>query len=264
MAALAIAASGCGIISIGQTVQGRDITIQSFGSGDRVVLLIGGLHTGPEDNTRLLAEQVAAYLRDHPEAVPDDLTVVVLPSANPDGTANGTHTNANGVDLNRNWPSADWVPDACHPTTGCRVQLGGPHSLSEPETIALYNLVQELRPEITIVWHAEAPLVEANEVDGADVYARAYAAAAGYEYVEEWEAYDITGELIDGLEQGLRLRAFDVELAECCTLSPEEFARNMNGVLALLAAVEQGLAEPHPTQVPKPTPTPFELDLDGL
>jgi predicted deacylase len=265
LAAGALFAAGCGILPVGHSVQQREIVAHSFGAGDRIVLLIGGLHTGPEDNTRVLAEQVAAYLAVHPEAVPESIQVVVLTSANPDGTANGTHTNANGVDLNRNWPADDWIPDACHPTTGCKVQLGGPQPLSEPETMALYTFIESIQPEITVVWHAEAPLVEANEVPGAERYARVYGQAAGYEYIAEWSAYEITGELIDALEQRLALRAFDVELSECCVISPDEFTRNMNGVLALLSAVDRGDDEPSPTRTPRAEATPVDLKkLKGL
>ena len=36
----------------------------------------------------------------------------IIPIANPDGVKNDTRTNANGVDLNRNFPTADWGSDA--------------------------------------------------------------------------------------------------------------------------------------------------------
>ncbi|MEX2225915.1 MAG: M14 family zinc carboxypeptidase [Dehalococcoidia bacterium] len=258
---LAALVGGACTFTIGRSVEQRDIGVQRFGSGPRAVLLIGGLHTGAEDNSRMIVEQLAVYLGANPGAVPASVTLYVLPSANPDGTARGIHTNARGIDLNRNWPADDWSSDACHPASGCRRGLGGPAPLSEPETAALYNFVATLRPEITIVWHAEAPLVEANEVPGADVYGQRFAEASGYPYVEEWTAYRITGQLIDALEQRLALRAFDVELANCCQITPEEFDRNLRGLLAVLQEVSgERVATPTAERTPaKPTPTPFRV-----
>lgn len=257
MLALAALGTACGAFSIGNSHEGRPLAVRTYGDGPLAVLLIGGLHTGSEDNTRLLAEQVAGYLQLYPEVVPESITVYVVTSANPDGSANGIHTNARGVDLNRNWPADDWIADACHPSTGCRRQLGGPAPLSEPETSALYNFIIGLQPEVTAVWHSEAPLVEANEVRGADNYARAFGDAAGYPYIEEWTAYRITGQLIDALEQRLGLRAFDIELTECCRVTHEEVERNVAGVRALLAAVDREYSpdDPSPARTPTPRPT---------
>jgi predicted deacylase len=254
---VAALASACAF-PVGYSSQGRPLVAQRFGDGPKTVLLIGGLHTGSEDNSRVIVEQLAVYLGQNPQVIPDSVTVMVLPSANPDGTANRTHTNARGVDLNRNWPADDWITDACHPETGCRRGLGGPQPLSEPEVAALYALIESTRPDLTIVWHAEAPLVEANEVPGADVYGHAFAAGAGYAYIEEWTAYEITGQLIDALEQRLALRAFDVELSECCAITHDEFNRNLNGLVATLYAVDAAAnaPQPQPTRTPAPRPTP--------
>lgn len=260
--AIAVLASACAF-TVGRSVEQREINFQTFGSGDRAVLLIGGLHTGPEDNSRVVAEQIASYLREHPETVPPSVTVYIVPSANPDGSALGIHTNARGVDLNRNWPADDWMTDACHPSTGCQRGLGGPAPLSEPETYALYHFIAELRPEITVVWHADGALVEANEAPGAEAYGQTFAQAAGYPYIEEWSTYRITGQLIDALEQRLQLRAVDIELTECCVVTEDAFDRNLDGIVALLDAVERSDDGPTPTATPKnrrPTRTPtFEL-----
>jgi hypothetical protein len=259
--------SACGTV-IGTSVENRPIVARSVGDGPVDVLFIGGLHTGPEDNTRWLAEQLATYFEQHPDLVPQTVTLHFITSANPDGTARGVHTNARGVDLNRNWPADDWRAEACHPTTGCMQQLGGPQPLSEPETWALYQYIEALQPEVTAVWHSEAALVEANEVPGAQAYARAFGNAAGYPYLEEWSAYEITGQLIDALEQRLGLRAFDIELARCCELTQDDLARNWRGLLALLSEVDRQ-ARPTPTPVgprPKPTPriiVPGEIRLDA-
>jgi hypothetical protein len=254
LSALALLVTACAF-PLGYSNEGRLLGVQRFGDGDTFVLLIGGLHTGSEDNSRVIVEQMAVYLGENPGVIPDSLSVLVLASANPDGTANNTHTNARGVDLNRNWPTDDWSADACHPETGCRIGLGGSAPLSEPETAYIFSLIEAARPAVTIVWHAKAPLVEANEAPRADRYGRAFANASGYEFVEEWAAYDITGQLIDALEQQLGLAAFDVELSECCQISQDEFDRNMRGLIATLNAVAAGDASPTPVTTPRAAPT---------
>jgi predicted deacylase len=234
---VAAATAGCGL-SLGFSVEQRDIVAHQYGDGPKKVLLIGGLHTDSEDNSRVLLEQISAVLATRPDLVPSSITLYVVPSANPDGSAHGLHTNARGVDLNRNWPADDWVTDACHPHTGCRPGLGGPQPLSEPETSALYQFIATIRPDVTVVWHSSGALVEANEVAGADVYGQAFAQAAGYAYIEEWTAYEITGQVIDALEQRLGLRALDIELSQCCTVTPEDYERNVQGLIALLQEVD--------------------------
>lgn len=256
--AVALLAGGCDL-PIGHSTEGREIHVHRFGEGPRVVLLVGGLHTGAEDNTRVLAEQIRDYIGAHPGVVPKSVTLLIVPSANPDGSAGGRHANARGVDLNRNWPASDWAADACHPSTGCRPGLGGEAPLSEPETAALHALITRVRPEVTVVWHAHAPLVEANEVPGAEAYGRAYAGAAGYDYVDEWTAYRITGQLIDALEERLGLRAFDVELARCCEITGDEFERNLRGVLALVHDVDRRAGNAAASPTPRPEPTRFHV-----
>jgi protein MpaA len=91
--------------------------------------------------------------------------------ANPDGLINGTRQNAAGVDLNRNFPSATWLPD--HSFTyppgieqerrvlDNRTNLSSPgeHAGSEPETQALIALIGRLRPPLILDIHSPLELV---------------------------------------------------------------------------------------------------------
>ena len=69
----------------------------------------------------------------------DDVEVWLVPEANPDGVAAGSRCNANGVDLNRNFP---W---------GWRADDGGLSPLSEPEAQAAADLIGRLAPDL-VVW----------------------------------------------------------------------------------------------------------------
>ena len=91
-------------IVYGRSVQGRDLEAYRFGDGATTFIFIGGLHTGDEDNTRRLALTLLDLFRTAPELLPTNVSLYLIPSANPDGVAAGTYTNANKVDLNRNWP----------------------------------------------------------------------------------------------------------------------------------------------------------------
>jgi protein MpaA len=77
---------------------------------------------------------------------------------NPDGTAADTRQNADGVDLNRNFPFR-WEPIS-DPT-----YYSGPRPLSEPETRAAVGLIRRIRPAVTIWYHQHQDLVDMSGGD---------------------------------------------------------------------------------------------------
>ena len=86
--------------------------------------MIGSIH-GDEDDGIPIVDHLA-------DRNPEGVELWLIPSLNPDGNVAQTRQNANGVDLNRNFP-INWAPleELGH------WQYAGPSSASEPETQAM-------------------------------------------------------------------------------------------------------------------------------
>ena len=226
-------AANQGIVTetIGRSVEGRDIEAVTVGSGGRAVVVIGGLHTGIEAETVELVEQMLGEYSTRPNSIPRGVRLVLIPNANPDGYENSSRANANGVDLNRNWPTGDWAETATHSDAAV---FGGEAPISEPETEALYDFLKELRPEFVLSFHGYAGLVQYNETGQAERLGLAFAEAADYEAIDEWPFYAITGEMIEAMAD-LDIPAADVELVES---DDRSFERAREGLAAVLRGLE--------------------------
>ena len=159
------AASSARTLVIGRSVRGRAITARVIGpdGAARRILVVGCIH-GDECAGHSI---VSALSRERP---PRGVQLWLVPEMNPDGTAAGTRQNADGVDLNRNFPFR-WRPLAS-PT-----YYAGPRPLSEPETRAAVRLIRRLKPAVTIWYHQHEDLVDMAGGDRG--VARRYARLAG-------------------------------------------------------------------------------------
>lgn len=221
---------GVAVREIGRSVEGRGIQAVTVGSGERTVVVIGGLHTGDEDETVGLVTSLLRRYSTRAEELPAGVRLVFLPNVNPDGYSSSERTNATGVDLNRNWLTEDWEPFAVH---GDAEVFGGSQPLSEPETAALYDCVVGMRPDFVLSFHGYAGVVHHNSTQEASLLGAAFAEAADYELIDEWPYYAITGDLIEGLSEA-GIAAADVELWEG---DDQSFDRAVNGLEAVLEAI---------------------------
>lgn len=133
-------------LNLGKTVQGRDINAVVYGTGAKRVLVFGGIH-GDEPHTTVLARALAVNM--NRDTLPPDLTVVIVPDVNPDGLMAATRVNANGVDINRNFPSKTWRSDYTE-----QKRYPGTQPSSEPETRAVLGLLERYPPNLVVTLHA--------------------------------------------------------------------------------------------------------------
>jgi protein MpaA len=120
------------------------------------VLLLGGIH-GDE----LTAAAVVFRWMEWMNGVPArDFHWSTVPVVNPDGllAPKPKRVNANGVDLNRNFPTPGWQQDApkywAKATGKDPRRFPGPKPLSEPETRWLNEEMERFRPQVIISVHA--------------------------------------------------------------------------------------------------------------
>lgn len=115
----------------------KHIKRRIFGKGKNVILILASIH-GDEPASTSLVNKFAQYIEDHKKKLFRKRQLVVLPVVNPDGVNNKTRYNANGVDINRNFPSENWSEKEEH---------SGPKPASEPETQAVIQVIKEYKPD---------------------------------------------------------------------------------------------------------------------
>ena len=239
------------LATLGASYGGRPIEHYVFGDGPAHVAFIGAIHGGYEWNTANLAYAMIDYFEGNPAAVPDRVTLHIVPVANPDGlarVASGWQTgpiptpagvisdtftgrfNGRDVDLNRNW-ECNWQP------TGVwrdQVVDAGLSPFSEPETVALRDFFLERPMTAVVFWHSAAGTVLAGTCapeghDPSRALAEVYATAAGYP-LQTPLGYEINGDASDWLTtQGIPSIA--IELTDHSRI---EWDRNLAGTLAVL------------------------------
>lgn len=214
-----ITAGPYGPYTIGKSFSGRPIDVYRFGNGKRERLIVAGIHGGNEWNTVLLAYELIAYLVEHPDTVPPDKMLYILPLLNPDGAARAHdrtgRVNDRGVDLNRNWPylwAAEWDREGCWnylPTTA------GEYPGSEPETQVLMAFIEKHDFDALISYHSAALGIFAGGVPTlpeSDRLAKALDKVSPYTYPPMDTGCTYTGNLTDWASSVHGIAAVDIEL----------------------------------------------------
>lgn len=186
--------TSCHTVSVyGSSVQGRPLVAYYFGSSGPVTMYVGAIHGNEASSSGIMKAWI-----DHLEANPnlyEGKRIVVVPTINPDGIARGSRTNARGVNLNRNFPTSNWVSDI-NDTDGTHVAGGGTQPLSEPEASALATLTTSIQPRLLLSFHAVGSLTVGDPGGYSAGYAARYASMVGYKDATGQGGtfdYDITG-----------------------------------------------------------------------
>ncbi|MHA1832376.1 MAG: M14 family zinc carboxypeptidase [Candidatus Baldrarchaeia archaeon] len=124
--------------SIGMSVQGRPINALFIGKGSRYAIVDGSIHGNEKSTTFGCLRLAEAIVEDYRvggywSKRLEDYTIIIIPIVNPDGFAANNRYNANGADLNRQFP-----PDG---------------TTTEPEAWALRWLMGNYTPTIYVNNH---------------------------------------------------------------------------------------------------------------
>jgi predicted deacylase len=224
-------------VVIGASASSEPLLAYRFGNGPSTRVVLAGIHGGYEWNTTALAQALVEHLVAQPQTVPADVTLWIVPVVNPDGLnrARGVdgRANANGVDINRNFPAfwaADW------PRGGCwdyRPITAGSAEASESETLAVMSFLLREGAEAVISYHSAGlgvfPGGQPPDAKSMSL-AQSLAEVTGYHYPPIDTGCMYTGQLIDWAAAS-GMAAVDVELTDHYNI---DFELNLAAVTALM------------------------------
>lgn len=243
---------------LGNSVSGNQIKAYHFGEGEDELLFVGGIHGGYSWNTSLVAFELIEYLKANPSAIPENVSVTIIPVANPDGlktTIGETgkfdqslasaisdakrvdgRFNANNVDLNRNF-DCEWKESGVWQS---KAVSGGTKAFSEPEAQAIKDYVEEYEPVGAVVWFsAEGKVYPSacgeNPSKKSIDLAATFANSANYPVAAEFDAYTITGDMVNWMAKE-NIPAISVLLSSHQDI---ELDKNLAGIKAVLSSYSE-------------------------
>lgn len=153
----------------GYSVHGRPLMFKDYTPGTKQdpefrVLLMGGVHGDEYSSISVIFKWLQLF---SPTALEGEFHWRFAPLVNPDGLLDGgqaVRQNANGVDLNRNFPSADWnetAVDYWQESTGSNPRrFPGSAAASEPEVQWIVQQIVNFQPDVIVSVHAPYHLLD--------------------------------------------------------------------------------------------------------
>ena len=122
-----------------ETISKNKKKIELLGNENSKNILVIGVFHGDEPQGEYLINE---YLKEN------DSKLLFIPCLNPDGKCLNTRQNANNVDLNRNFPTKNWIKSK-DPH-----YFGGNEPASEIETKFMVEIIEEYKPKAILTIHS--------------------------------------------------------------------------------------------------------------
>lgn len=139
------------IVTLGESVKRTPLIAEVLGESGPIIHLYSGIHGDEPEAVEFLTDFWKMELLRN---VLENITILYFPEVNPDGLEAGTRGNANGVDINRNFPSKNWEPDSKE-----KKNYPGKGPASEPETRGIMSAIDRFAPSAIISIHTWTPQV---------------------------------------------------------------------------------------------------------
>lgn len=137
-----------------ETLSKQNKKIELYGNDNNNKNLIIGVFHGDEPQGDYLISEYIKFNRNS--------NLLFIPCLNPDGMALNTRQNSNNVDLNRNFPTKNWIINED------KNYFGGNEPASEIETKFVIDVINTYKPKIILTLHAPYCVVnydgEAKEI----------------------------------------------------------------------------------------------------
>lgn len=215
-----------------QSVKGETITLWVNQSHPNLpwhhldALILGVFH-GDEPESFDLAQ---SFFEAFQSQFSSSARVGLVKAVNPDGLMLNQRTNANGVDLNRNFATQNWEPIGENTPYYCGVR-----PFSEPETRFLKTIIEQYSPKVIVTLHTPYRVIN---FDGpAKSFADSMAHYNGYEVVEDI-GYPTPGSFgtYYGKERHIPVITLELPEKEDYTETERE-----NNIQALFAIIQQSV-----------------------
>lgn len=127
--------------TVGYSLENRPIELFVGGGGAETIFIFSTIHGNEQAGVPLCYRLMDRLQQDG--GILAHRLLLIMPIANPDGVARNSRGNANGIDLNRNFPAPNREDSAEF----------GHSALSEPESRILYDLINRYRPARIVTIH---------------------------------------------------------------------------------------------------------------
>lgn len=170
---------------VGNSVEGRSIHLHLFNADttSKIDTLFIGVFHGDEGIAGDLLNKFIEHLQTSKGLIKTlEKPFGIIPVLNPDGLAKNQRMNANLVDLNRNYPTENWIEE-----NKDTIYYSGKSPASEPETKLIIELLEQYKPQKIVTVHSPYKVInfDGDKQTGAESLANAMAKYSGYKVVAD-------------------------------------------------------------------------------